>query len=75
MAEGIRSDQCGVCMEIGAQRTDPRLLPCTHVLCAPCLRSDQTRVSNHRCPVCRLVGTQFESMCVASVKIQGRVMW
>ena len=52
-AEGIRADQCGMCMERGLQRTDPRVVPCGHILCTPCLTADHSRVGRHRCPVCR----------------------
>ena len=51
--EGIHADQCGMCMERGLQRTDPRVVPCGHILCTPCLTADHSRVGRHRCPVCR----------------------
>ena len=47
------STECEYCMEKGALLVDPRILPCTHISCYPCLQEDFVINQMIRCEKCR----------------------
>ncbi|XP_067930259.1 transcription intermediary factor 1-beta-like isoform X2 [Watersipora subatra] len=50
-----RLKQCGFCMEQGNQLVEPRILPCQHIHCYPCLVGDFETNRIVRCGKCKAV--------------------
>lgn len=50
-----REAECGYCLENIGDATRPKVLPCGHVFCEPCLLEDyaKKRLSGVLCPLCR----------------------
>ena len=49
------SQSCRYCLEDVSHLTEPKILPCTHVFCKPCLTRDLQSNDGVKCPVCGLV--------------------
>ena len=50
-------EECSVCHE---QFTEPKLLPCGHLLCRHCLLSWLKSQAEAKCPLCRCVIVELE---------------
>ena len=45
--------ECGYCFEYNGRLVTPKILPCEHVSCLPCLQKDVKANNILRCTICR----------------------
>ncbi|XP_067934234.1 uncharacterized protein [Watersipora subatra] len=44
--------RCGYCLQKYAKMLDPRMLPCEHIFCLPCMKDDYSTYEGFICPTC-----------------------